>query len=254
MEFSVTQKRSSHIIHIWQDYIFPPYTTSNPMPNKWSGCSVDDFRAHYQLFKSRDGQYCVGQGPKVCINVKVTTKDWGSENSWTFGSCSSKQLYTDNPAVYDVQCCQPLGNYKLTCKDLWGDGWHGGFIQVGGSDTKHCQDFTSGQSKEVANVAHTTKCIDMKLVTKTWGEEISWSFGSCSSTQTYANNKEYDIKCCQPPGKYDFKCIDSYGDGWHGGYIRVPGTSTINLCQDFTTGRSKTVTNVEHWLFSWKKG
>ena len=28
------------------------------MPNKWSGCSVDDFKAHYQLFKSKDGKYC----------------------------------------------------------------------------------------------------------------------------------------------------------------------------------------------------
>ena len=48
-----------------QDYVFPPYTTSNPMPNKWSGCSVDDFRAHYQLFKNRDGRYCLeGNAPQ----------------------------------------------------------------------------------------------------------------------------------------------------------------------------------------------
>ena len=43
----------------FQDYSFPPYTHDNPMPNKWSGCSNDDFMAAYQLFKSRDGTYCL---------------------------------------------------------------------------------------------------------------------------------------------------------------------------------------------------
>ena len=33
------------------------------------------------------------------------------------------------------------------------------------------------------------------------------------------------------------QCIDSYGDGWHGGYIEVLGNK---YCAGFTSGKSKT--------------
>jgi len=249
-------------IAAFMDYIFPPYTDANPMPNKWSGCSVDDFKAHYQLFKSKDGKYCMEEATtepttpapgSVCVNVKVTTRAYGVENSWTFGSCSSKQSYKNNK-VYDEECCQPAGNYKLTCKDSYGDGWHGGFIQIGGSATKHCKDFGDGGSKEVANVAHGSDggsggnlCINLKLTTKEYGEEISWTFGSCSKPQQakYESNKVYNIECCQPAGTYDFKCEDSYGDGWHGAFMQIGGSKT-KICRNFKDGESKTVKNVSH--------
>ena len=71
------------------------------------------------------------------------------------------------------------------------------------------------------------------LQTKKYGHEISWEFGNCSSEGTdYANDASYDIECCQPPGDYTMKCKDSYGDGWHGGYIQV-GSSPTKICEDF---------------------
>ena len=33
------------------------------------------------------------------------------------------------------------------------------------------------------------------------------------------------------------QCIDSYGDGWHGGYIEVLGNK---YCSGFTSGKSVT--------------
>merc|ERR1711951_102090 len=113
------------------------------------------------------------------------TSAWAYENSWTFGSCSSQQTYDDDE-VYNVECCQPAGNYELTCIDDYGDGWHGGFIQIGTSPTKHCKNFDDGESEIVPNVAHEQPsnedvCVNLKLTTKKWAEEISWSFGSCSS-------------------------------------------------------------------------
>ena len=56
---SQNQKMTKQYNYGFQDYSFPPYTHDNPMPNKWSGCSNDDFMAAYQLFKSRDGTYCL---------------------------------------------------------------------------------------------------------------------------------------------------------------------------------------------------
>ena len=82
--------------------------------------------------------------PKVCKNIKIVTKSWGKENSWTLGSCSSAQKYKSKK-TYTEECCQPTGNYKLTCKDSYGDGWHNGYIEIGG--TKYCKDFQSGSEK-----------------------------------------------------------------------------------------------------------
>ena len=33
-------------------------------------------------------------------------------------------------------------------------------------------------------------------------------------------------------------CIDSFDDGWHGGYIQINGT---RYCEDFTNGQEKAV-------------
>ena len=74
----------------------------------------------------------------------------------------------------------------MQCKDSYGDGWHGGYIQIGSSATKLCSDFTSGRQKNVANVAHTAAkvCVDLKLVTKVWAKEISFEL---------RNNKKHSL-------------------------------------------------------------
>ena len=77
----------------------------------------------------------------VCMNITTTTKrSWG-ENSWIFGSCSSNQTYESNQR-YTEQCCQEKGDYKVVCKDRYGDGWHGGYVQI--EDVKYCDDFSDG--------------------------------------------------------------------------------------------------------------
>ena len=34
-------------------------------------------------------------------------------------------------------------------------------------------------------------------------------------------------------------CEDSYGDGWHGGYLKIHG---VKYCDDFKDGHEQTVT------------
>ena len=117
------------------------------------------------------------------------TKRWGNENRWTFGTCSGPPSTVKNqvnpcpttspqttcPAAgtvlnayssyqaTEVECCQDAGTHALTCIDSYGDGWHGGYIEISntatgsstgfvpiettisGSGTKqYCKDFTSG--------------------------------------------------------------------------------------------------------------
>ena len=83
---------------------------------------------------------------EVCVDINLTTKDWGKEVSWTFGSCDSTQDYGNN-GQYTEKCCLGVGDYKLSCKDTFGDGWHGGFVEIQGN--KYCEDFTSGKEAEI---------------------------------------------------------------------------------------------------------
>ena len=53
-------------ISSFMDYVFPPYTNDNPMPNKWSRCSFTDFIYHYQKVVEYDGEYCL---PKESDNI-----------------------------------------------------------------------------------------------------------------------------------------------------------------------------------------
>ena len=44
-----------------------------------------------------------------------------------------------------MNCCLLKGEHTLTCKDSYGDGWHGGYLEIGGK--KYCKDFTAGREK-----------------------------------------------------------------------------------------------------------
>ena len=91
----------------------------------------------------------------LCTDIKTVTKRYGEENSWTFGNCSSCQVY-GNADTYTEECCQLSGDYQLVCKDSYGDGWHGGYIQIGESETKYCENFEDGH-EEATEVTMTGK-------------------------------------------------------------------------------------------------
>lgn len=131
-------------------------------PAQWSPCSKSDFTSHYAAkdwgntcFTAGDSGTTVtgttsapAAGGKVNVAVELTTKAWGNEVSWSLDqSCSSPTTGYASDAVYTQTCSLSPGAYTLTCKDAYGDGWHGGFIKVQG--TAYCADL-SGASKTVA--------------------------------------------------------------------------------------------------------
>ena len=67
------------------------------------------------------------------------------------------------------------------------------------------------------------RCVEVTLSTQDYGNEISWTLAHCSSDESYGDYQEYRNQCCLTPGTYTLECKDSYGDGWHGGYIEVDG-------------------------------
>ena len=82
--------------------------------------------------------------------------------------------------------------------------------------------------------------VDVILTTKYWGNEVSWAIfeqencvGMCSSLPSgqYGWYSTYTEKCTLLTNtKYKLHCKDSYGDGWHGGYITIQG---IRYCDEF---------------------
>ena len=85
----------------------------------------------------------------VCTNVKVVTKSYGLENSWALGPCKSKETYQSNKEMTQ-ECCQAPGTYELECKDGFGDGWHGGYLEIQGK--KYCDDFLGGPGNYLKKV------------------------------------------------------------------------------------------------------
>ena len=83
------------------------------------------------------------EGEDVCTEIIVVTGNYGNENSFSFGSCNSTQEYPSYNTTIEI-CCQPAGTYELVCTDTYGDGWHGGYIEVEGMS--YCGDFTAGHN------------------------------------------------------------------------------------------------------------
>ena len=90
------------------------------------------------------------------FEVSLTTSSYGSEISWTLLNektcttvCSSQPPgsypshspitpETCNLEVYDSNSATPT-TYKLHCKDTFGDGWNGGYLEIQGQI--YCRDF-----------------------------------------------------------------------------------------------------------------
>ena len=76
-------------------------------------------------------------------------------------------------------------------------------------------------------------CFNVSHTSKGYGEENSWSLGTCSNKSPHVSHNTAEANCCLTPGKYTLKCHDKYGNGWHGGYITIAGN---NFCEGFKKG------------------
>jgi len=69
--------------------------------------------------------------------------------------------------------------------------------------------------------------IAIQIHTGTYSNEVSWVIldsdgeGIAGGGGTYSNNSNYNSSVCIATGNYTFQSIDSYGDGWNGGYYYV---------------------------------
>ena len=98
-----------------------------------------------------------------------------------------------------------------------------------------------------------TLCFNVKLTTKDWANDISWSVGSCKSSGKgypyqcsanggYPNNQEFVEHCCLQQGVYNVSCYDCSGDSWgEGAYLDINGKK---YCENFTGNSQETKLNL----------
>ena len=111
--------------------------------------------------------------------------DYGSEISWSLGTCLSATAYDDNNA-YNEQCCLSPGTYTLTCLDSYGDGWNGGSIEIHGQT--YCEDFSSGSSATEEVIIQTGRYLNMhQLQYPTFVDIIAYRLSLHVFDTTYLN-------------------------------------------------------------------
>ena len=172
---------------------------------------------------------------KICLNLKLITRYRASKVAWDFGKCSSNQTYS-NHQTYDIQCCQPEGNYTLDCHSFsrWGWGF-GNYLVIEGSGKSYCNGGKNIQTVQHKSPNMAVVCINIKVVTRWLGRRASWKFGSCESNQTYQSHSTYNIECCQEGDFYELQCK---GNSWYGGHLEIGGSQ---YCRGYWGG-TKTAT------------
>eukprot|EP00854_Cymbomonas_tetramitiformis_P030802 gene30802-38593_t len=81
-------------------------------------------------------------------------------------------------------------------------------------------------------------CVDVVIttVTKDFGDENSWTISdNCKAIHgTFSADRTFTQTCCLDNTlNIPVRCVDSYGDGWTGGYLSI-GSQTA--CSDFNNG------------------
>ena len=95
---------------------------------------------------------------------------------------------------------------------------------------------SSVSAEEIAEVPAEILPLNMQMQTLSFGGESTWEITNLDevlcSGGPYTSDTFFEITDCQlAGGDYTLRCIDSYGDGWHGGYVTING---IIYCEDLT--------------------
>ena len=66
---------------------------------------------------------------------------------------------------------------------------------------------------------------------------------------SYGDYQAYTQTCNLPPGNYELICSNSYGDGWHGGYIEIQGNLYCDDASSFSTETHTITVTGTHMYF-----
>ena len=94
--------------------------------------------------------------------------------------------------------------------------------------------FDGGDCDDHTGVIVATGCsFTVHIRTEAWGNEVGWrlveqggGLVSQIATGTYTNTRDFYHPVQMDTGSYTFEMIDSFGDGWHGGFFEVINDTT----------------------------
>ena len=176
------------------------------------------------------------------VNVQVTTITWADEITWNVDGGTTFGPYADN-SVNDQVLDLSVGEHTLNYFDSYGDGWHGGYwtlinpadgtMLAGGpaaglvTGAGGATSFVLGSDGTETLASGAQLTITVHIHTLDWANEITWSVDGgqiFGVTPPFEDNNDYYEALTLPEGQHTMNFIDTYGDGWHGGYWEIlPG-------------------------------
>ena len=91
-------------------------------------------------------------------------------------------------------------------------------------------------------LADDSSCVEelvtVQIHTGTYASEVSWVIltqggdGVAGGGGTYSDNSDYYTSVCLEQGSFTFESIDSYGDGWNGGYYNVRNCDNVIIANN----------------------
>ena len=76
--------------------------------------------------------------------------------------------------------------------------------------------------KEVAGLP-----VTVHIHTRVWGNEITWNIDDGHVFGPYQNYQDYYEPIVLLAGEHTISYMDSYGDGWHGGYWEISSGNDV---------------------------
>eukprot|EP01050_Picozoa_sp_SAG11_P013790 SAG11_NODE_1637_length_4536_cov_14.839982_2_plen_646_part_00 len=180
---------------------------------------------------------CLDSGP-VCtdVTVNVVTTSYGNEVTWSLDDGDVFGPYGNDATDSQVFCLEP-GEHELNYVDSWGDGWHGGTIEVVGLVAPI----------EVAGAGSTTPFVIadagyiVQVVGGTRWDQVGWELQESNVTVHLSGSVGNSYSTCPPPppsecvqnGGDDWEVIvmDSSNNGWNGNTLTIYDCSMAQLVE-----------------------
>ena len=178
---------------------------------------------------------------QVAIAVRIVVSDqYSDEIKWDMdgGSQFPTTPYADNSDTYQ-DFCLPVGDHTINYIDSYGDGWGTGYWTVvdsagaiiAGGDPEGIVTGAGGEMRFSlqaggGGVAAAEGSVTVTVVAVgAYANEYTWNIDGGSAfpnpAGSYVDGITYAETLSLPEGRHSIYYIDTYGDGWSGGYWEI---------------------------------
>lgn len=137
---------------VWQDYGSEIFKSPGWCQLATGSCGWEVAASNSQVWTKTSVQSPMPENKCEYVGVTLHTETYASEIAWELGNCNMESGQYKDGAEYKTNCCIKPEDL-LICKDTYGDGWHGGYIEIKGE--RFCaQNFGRDMSEAVGIFAN----------------------------------------------------------------------------------------------------